>query len=66
MAGYTALAEKLGEEQTCLLMQRVHHELNQAMHGHGGTVLEMTGDGVLLVIEKMVGARGFEPRTSAM
>ena len=47
MAGYTALAEKLGEEQTYLLMQRVHRELNQAVHGHGGTVQEMTGDGVM-------------------
>ncbi len=47
MAGYTALAEKLGEEQTYLLMQRVHRELSEAIHANGGTVQEMTGDGIM-------------------
>ncbi len=47
MAGYTALAERLGEEQTYLLMQRVHRELNEAVHAQEGTVQEMTGDGVM-------------------
>jgi len=47
MVGYTALAEKLGEEQTYLLMQRVHRELSEAIHDNGGTVQEMTGDGIM-------------------
>jgi class 3 adenylate cyclase/tetratricopeptide (TPR) repeat protein len=47
MAGYTALAEKLGEEKTYLLMQRVHKALNEAVHAQEGTVQEMTGDGVM-------------------
>jgi len=47
MAGYTALAEKLGEEQTYLLMQQVHQGLSEAVHAHEGTVQEMTGDGVM-------------------
>ena len=47
MAGYTALAEKLGEERTYLLMQRVHRALSEAVHGEDGTVQEMTGDGVM-------------------
>ena len=47
MAGYTALAGSVGEEQTYLLMQRVHRELNEAIHEHGGTVQEMTGDGIM-------------------
>jgi class 3 adenylate cyclase len=47
MAGYTALAEKLGEEQTYLLMQQVHKGLSEAVHAHEGTVQEMTGDGIM-------------------
>jgi class 3 adenylate cyclase/tetratricopeptide (TPR) repeat protein len=47
MAGYTALAEKLGEEQTYLLMQQVHRGLSEAVHAHEGTVQEMTGDGIM-------------------
>jgi predicted ATPase/class 3 adenylate cyclase len=47
MAGYTELAEKLGEEKTYLLMQRVHKALNEAVHAQEGTIQEMTGDGVM-------------------
>ncbi|MBT5192846.1 MAG: AAA family ATPase, partial [Rhodospirillaceae bacterium] len=47
MAGYTALSETLGEEQTYLLMQRVQRELNEAVHSHSGTVQEMAGDGIM-------------------
>ena len=47
MADYTPLADKLGEEKTYLLMQRVHRELSEAVHDQGGTVQEMTGDGVM-------------------
>ena len=47
MAGYTALAERLGEERTYLVMQRVHRELGAAIHDQEGTVQEMTGDGVM-------------------
>ena len=47
MVGYTALSEQLGEEQTYLLMQRVHRALNEAVHAQEGTVQEMTGDGVM-------------------
>ncbi len=47
MAGFTPLAEKLGEEKTYLLMQRLHRELSEAVHAQNGTVQEMTGDGVM-------------------
>ncbi len=47
MAGFTPLAEKLGEEKTYLVMQRVHRELSEAVHEHDGTVQVMTGDGVM-------------------
>ena len=47
MAGYTALAEKIGEEQTYLLMQKVHQGLSEAVHAHDGTVQKMTGDGIM-------------------
>ncbi len=49
MAGFTPLAEKLGEEKTYLLMQRLHRELSEAVHAQNGTVQEMTGDGVMAV-----------------
>ncbi len=47
MAGYTALAEALGEERTYLLMQRVHRALSEAVHAQDGTVQEITGDGIM-------------------
>ncbi len=47
MADYMPLAEKLGEENTYLFMQRVHRELSEAIHGEEGTVQDMTGDGVM-------------------
>ena len=47
MAGFTKLAETLGEEQTYHLMQQVHQQLNEAVHAHSGTVQEMTGDGIM-------------------
>ncbi len=47
MVGFTPLAEKLGEEKTYLVMQRLHRELSEAVHAHNGTVQEMTGDGVM-------------------
>ncbi|MEE9210389.1 MAG: adenylate/guanylate cyclase domain-containing protein [Kiloniellales bacterium] len=47
MAGYTALAEALGEEHTYLLMQRVHRALSEAVHAQDGTVQEITGDGIM-------------------
>ena len=47
MVGFTPLAEKLGEEKTYLVMQRLHRELNEAVHAQNGTVQEMTGDGVM-------------------
>ncbi len=49
MVGFTPLAEKLGEEKTYLLMQRLHRELNEDVHAQNGTVQEMTGDGVMAV-----------------
>lgn len=47
MVGYTAFAEKLGEEDTYLTMQRVHRALSEAVHGEDGTVQEVTGDGIM-------------------
>ena len=49
MVGFTPLAERLGEEKTYLVMQRLHRELSEAVHAQNGTVQEMTGDGVMAV-----------------
>ena len=47
MVGYMPIAEKLGEEDTYLFMQRIHRELSEAVHAQKGTVQEITGDGVM-------------------
>ena len=47
MVSYMSLAEKLGEEDTYLFMQRIHRELAEAVHDHDGTVQEITGDGIM-------------------
>ena len=43
MQGYTALAEKLGEEDTFTLMQRIV----EAVSAYGGTTQDLVGDGVM-------------------
>jgi len=47
MAGFTSLAEKLGSEQTYSLMDKVYEILIHKVHDYGGTVNEMTGDGIM-------------------
>jgi class 3 adenylate cyclase len=49
LVGYTPLARKLGEEETFLFMQRIIREMSEAVHAHGGTVQELTGDGMMAV-----------------
>ena len=49
LVGYTPLARKLGEEKTFLFMQRIIREMSEAVHAHGGTVQELTGDGMMAV-----------------
>jgi hypothetical protein len=47
MQGYTPLAEILGEEGVYDLMNQVYERLITAVHQEGGTVQELTGDGIL-------------------
>jgi class 3 adenylate cyclase len=47
MQGYTPLAESLGEERVYDLMNQVYERLITAVHQEGGTVQELTGDGIL-------------------
>jgi class 3 adenylate cyclase len=47
MQGYTPLAETLGEEGVYDLMNQVYERLITAVHQEGGTVQELTGDGIL-------------------
>jgi class 3 adenylate cyclase len=56
--GITALAENLGEEQTYLLLQQVHRELNEAIHDNGGTVQEITGDGIMALFGAPIAIEG--------
>ncbi|MBU1740802.1 MAG: AAA family ATPase, partial [Proteobacteria bacterium] len=47
MAGYTTLAESLGPERTFQVMDRVYETLIHQVHDFGGTVNELTGDGIM-------------------
>ena len=40
-------AEKLGEEATFTLMHRLIGRISETVHGHEGTVQNLTGDGVM-------------------
>lgn len=47
MQGYTALAEKLGEEDTFTLMQPILGRIVEAVSAYGGTTQDLAGDGVM-------------------
>jgi class 3 adenylate cyclase/tetratricopeptide (TPR) repeat protein len=47
MAGFTALVEKLGPEESYNIMDKVYEILIHKVHSYEGTVNEMTGDGIL-------------------
>ena len=47
MEGFTSLVEKLGPEEAYSIMDDVYEILIHKVHDYGGTVNEMTGDGVM-------------------
>ena len=47
MEGFTRLTERLGPEEAYGLMDRVYEILISKVHDYGGTVNEMTGDGIM-------------------
>ena len=47
MEGFTSLSEKLGPEEVYAIMDQVYEILIHKVHDYGGTVNEMTGDGVM-------------------
>jgi class 3 adenylate cyclase/tetratricopeptide (TPR) repeat protein len=47
MEGYTSLSEMLGIEEAYALMDQVYEILIHKVHDYGGTVNEMTGDGIM-------------------
>lgn len=47
MAGYTPLAEQLGEEETYRLMQPIYRQMIDAVHEFEGTVQDLAGDGLM-------------------
>src|SRR4030042_791748 len=47
MAGYTAMSEKLDPEEAFGLMEQVYEILIRTVNAYGGTVNELTGDGVM-------------------
>lgn len=49
MASFTPTAERLGEEQTFLLVRRVLGAMTEAVRAHDGMVSELLGDGILAI-----------------
>ncbi len=47
MAGYTSMIEKLDPEEAYVLMDRVYEILIRKVNEYGGTVNELTGDGIM-------------------
>jgi class 3 adenylate cyclase len=47
MEGFTELSEKLGPEEAYSIMDQVYEILIHKVHDFGGTVNEMTGDGIV-------------------
>jgi class 3 adenylate cyclase/tetratricopeptide (TPR) repeat protein len=47
MEGFTPLSEKLGMEETYVIMDQVYEILIHKVHDYEGTVNEMTGDGIM-------------------
>ena len=47
MVGFTAFAERFGEEASYSLMQRVSGLLTECVHQQGGVIKSFTGDGVM-------------------
>lgn len=47
MKGFTHLVETLGEEDSFNIMDQVYEILIQKVHKYGGTVNELTGDGIM-------------------
>ena len=47
MVGFTQLSEMLGPEEAYSVMDQVYEILIHIVHGHGGTINEFTGDGVM-------------------
>jgi len=47
MEGFTSLTERLGPEEAYSIMDQVYEILIHKVHDYGGTVNEMTGDGIM-------------------
>jgi len=45
--GFTALAERLGPEVTCRIVRDIIARLSAQIAGHGGTIVNYLGDGIL-------------------
>ena len=49
MVGYTAIAERIGEERTLGLVRIIYEKLTGAVHEHGGSVRGFAGDSIMAV-----------------
>jgi class 3 adenylate cyclase len=47
MAGFTELSERINPEEVYAIMDKIYEILIHKVHDYGGTVNEMTGDGVM-------------------
>ena len=49
MVGYTAIAERIGEERTLGLVRIIYEKLTGAVREHGGSVRGFAGDSIMAV-----------------
>ncbi len=50
MEGFTQLSERLGPEEVYTIMDQVYEILIHKVHDYAGTVNEMTGDGIMVLL----------------
>ena len=63
MEGYTAFAEELGPEKAYRIMDKIYELLIHSVHDFGGTVNEMTGDGIMALFGAPIALEDAHQRT---
>ncbi len=63
MEGFTSLSEKLGSEEAYSIMDQVNEILIHKVHDFGGTVNEMTGDGIVALFGAPIALEDAPQRT---
>ena len=62
MEGFTALADRLGEEATYTVMGQIYEILIRQVNDYEGTINEMTGDGIMALFGAPIALEDAAPR----